>query len=637
MRHKINTAILFFAAVATAGAAVVRIDAVEEPVGGYTRVTGKVHFAVDPKVAANRMITDIDLGPRNAKGLVEFSADLYMLRPPKGNGTVFFEVSNRGRKGLLSTFNLGQGSFDPRTPEHFGDNFLLEQGFTLVWLAWQWDVPAEPGLMRFYAPAAKGVKGIVRADYVPDEKIQRFYVGDRTHVAYPVADPASLRMTVRDRADGARKEVPRSQWQLEEDRTHIYMESGFLPGKIYEVTYQSEDPALAGLGPAGIRDFIAHLKQKQGYKNAIAIGSSQSGRFLRKFIYDGFNADEQGQRVFDGVWAHVSGGGRGSFNHRFAQPSRDARPFFNFLYPTDIFPFTLQTQTDPETGLTDGLLIRAEKAGVVPKMFFTNSSYEYYGRAASLIHTTVDGKKDLPPPDNARMYLIAGAQHGPGQFPPRRNGTQNLANANDFRWTMRALLVAMNRWVTDGVTPPPSQVPTIARDNLVPLGAMQFPKIPGVALPTRMHKAFRTDYGPEFRSKGIVAVDPPKLGSAFPMFVPQVDIDGNETSGIRLPVIQVPLGSYAGWNLRDPKIGAGDELYSMVGSYIPFPRTKAERESKADPRKSIQERYSSRDEYLQKITEAARTLAKERYVLERDVPKIVEKSRAQWDYMMNGQ
>jgi hypothetical protein len=279
-------------------------------------------------------------------------------------------------------------------------------------------------------------------------------------------------------------------------------------------------------------------------------------------------------------------------------------------------------------------LIRAEKAGVVPKIFMTNSSYEYYGRAASLIHTTVDGKKDLPPSENARMYLIAGAQHGPGQFPPRREGVQNPANANDFRWAMRALLVAMHRWVTDGVEPPASQIPTIARDNLVPLGAVQFPKIPGVAFPTRMHTAFRTDYGPQFRSKGIVSIDPPKLGSAFPMFVPQVDPDGNETSGIRLPVIQVPLGTYTGWNLRDPKIGAADELYSMVGSYIAFPRTKDERESRADARKSVQERYVSRDEYLKRITEAARRLAKDRYVLEADIPKIVEKAGAQWDYTM---
>jgi len=628
MRNRILAGVLLWAA--TAPAAVVRVEAREEPAGPYTRITGQVHFAVDPALAANRIITDIALGPRNAQGLVEFSADLYMLRPAKHNRTILFEVSNRGRKGMLSTFNLAAGAYDPRTPEQFGDHFLLEQGFTLVWLGWQWDVPPEPGLMRFYAPVAKGVRGVVRADYVPDQKIQRFYVADRTHSPYPVADPGSLRMTVRDRADGPRQEIPRSQWRLEEDLIHIYMAAGFAPGRIYEVTYQGQDPALAGLGPAGIRDFISHLKEKEGFRHAIAIGSSQSGRFLRKFLYDGFNAGEQGRRVFDGVWAHVSGGGRGSFNHRFAQPSRDARPFFNFFYPTDLFPFSLQTQTDPETGLADGLLIRAEKAGVAPKIFFTNSSYEYYGRAASLIHTTVDGRKDLPPPPHARIYLIAGAQHGPGQFPPRRAGFQNPANANDFRWAMRALLVGLGRWVVEGLEPPPSQFPRISEDKLVSLGAVQFPKIPSVAFPSRLHRAYRVDYGPEFRSQGMVTVDPPKLGSAFPMFVPQVDPDGNETSGIRLPVIQAPLGTYTGWNLRDPKIGAPDELYSMVGSFVEFPQTKAARERSGDPRPSIEERYQGRQQYLEKVTAAARALAGQGYVLERDIPKMVEQAGRMW-------
>ena len=413
--------------------------------------------------------------------------------------------------------------------------------------------------MRFYAPAAKGVKGVVRSDYVPDEKINRFYVADRTHIAYPVADPASVRMTVRDRADGPRREIPPSQWRLEEDRTHIYMESGFEPGRIYEVTYTGQDPALAGLGPAGIRDYISYLKDKEGYQHAIAIGSSQSGRFLRKFLYDGFNASEQGTKVFDGIWAHVSGGGRGSFNHRFAQPSRDARPFFNFLYPTDIFPFTLQTQTDPETGLTDGLLIRAEKAGVVPRMFFSHSSYEYYGRAASLIHTTIDGKRDLPPPPNARIYFIAGAQHGPGQSPAatQRNAESGQrerlplgdastsgrdASLGDRRGRAAGLAVSADRRGQTG----PARRPAVSQD-------------PGSGVSDRMHKAYRVDYGPEFLGKGIIANEPPKVGNAFPMFVPQVNAeDGNETSGIRLPVIQAPLGTYIGMeSARSQDRGAG--------------------------------------------------------------------------------
>jgi hypothetical protein len=633
MRKVILSVVLLYGLAGWARAAVIRVDAREEPAGPYTRITGKVYFAVDPRLAANRIITDIDNGPRNDKGLVEFSADLYMLKPARHNGTILFEVSNRGRKALSSIFNT---RLDGEPSGGSEDNFLPEQGFTVVWLGWQWDVPPDPpGLMRFYAPAARGIKGVVRADYVPDEKIKRFYVADRTHIAYPVSDPASVRMTVRDRANGARREIPRSQWRLEEDRTHIFMESGFEPGRIYEVTYIGQDPALAGLGPAGIRDFISYLKQKEGYRHAIAIGSSQSGRFLRKFLYDGFNAGEQGQRVFDGIWANVSGGGRGGFNHRFAQPSRDARPFFNFLYPTDIFPFSLQPQTDPETGRTDGLLTRAEKASVIPKMFFTHSSYEYYGRVASLIHTTLDGKHDLPPPPDARIYFIAGAQHGWGQFPPRREGTQNPANVNDYRWVMRALLVAMHRWVTGAGEPPESRYPKIAENQLVLLAAVKFPRIAGVTFPARLHQAYRVDYGPEFLTKGIIANEPPKVGNPFPVLVPQVNPeDGNETSGIRLPVVEAPLGTFTGWNLRDPKIGAPDELFSMVGSYLQFPGTRAERQKIGDPRRSIEELYPNRNVYLEKITAAARNLARQGYVLGQDIPKIVENAAAQWDYTM---
>jgi hypothetical protein len=398
-----------------------------------------------------------------------------------------------------------------------------------------------------------------------------------------------------------------------------------------------------------VRDFISFLKygvpgggtlqlgdQRRHIRRAIGFGSSQSGRFLRTFLYYGFNQDEQNRRVFDGVWSHVAGGGRGSFNHRFAQPSRDAHPFLNCFYPTDIFPFTDLEQADPETDLREGILSRAEKAGVTPKIFYTNSSYEYWGRAASLIHSTVDGERDAPLAKDTRIYLFAGTQHGPGRFPPGRNRTRNLANPNNFRWPMRALLVALNRWVGDGVEPPASQFPTIAGDEFVPLSEVSFPKIAGMEFPRRLHKAYRVDYGPEFRTKGIVTIEPPKVGRAFPMLVPQVDADGNETSGIRLPEVQVPLATYTGWNLRDPKIGAQDELSNMIGSYIPFAQTKAERKKKGDPRRSIEERYKSRKDYLEKVEAAARRLVQDGYLLRRDVRKVVERSSAQWDHLVVG-
>ena len=295
---------------------------------------------------------------------------------------------------------------------------------------------------------------------------------------------------------GPRQTIPRAGWRIE-DRSRIVLASGFQPGRLYELIYTSEDPAIAGLGPAAVRDFVSFLKyggnadtllgdQSRHLKRAYGFGISQSGRFLRKFLYDGFNQDEKGRKVFDGVMAHVAGAGRGSFNHRFAQPSRDGHPFLNTLYPTDIFPFTDSEERDPETGLNDGILAHASTAATTPRIFYTNSSYEYYGRAASLIHTTPDAKQDAAVPPGTRIYFFAGGQHGPAAFPPPRNGTQDLSNPNPYTLSLRALLVAMNAWVRDGREPPPSQYPRIDEGQAVPLAQLSFPKIPGVVLPERL-------------------------------------------------------------------------------------------------------------------------------------------------------
>jgi hypothetical protein len=562
---------------------------------------------------------------------------------------VLYEVSNRGNKGMLAMYNRATGSLDPRKESDFGDGFLLNQGYTLLWLGWQWDPPLNQGRMHLYPPAAKGITGVVRAEFVPESRETSHSLADRDHQAYPAVNPddPALTLTVRDRVNGPRRPIERSQWRIE-DRTRVSMPSGFLPGKVYELVYTAENPVLVGLGPAAIRDMVSFLKYGAGnpdlplagesafIKRALGFGVSQSGRFLRTFLYYGFNQDEKKRKVFDGVMAHVAGAGRGSFNHRFAQASRDGHPFLNMLYPTDIFPYTDIEQTDPETGITDGLLSRVTRESVAPKIFYTNSSYEYYGRSASLIHTSIDGAKDAPLPADTRVYLFAGGQHGPGAFPPVKNrAQQNAANPNPYTWSMRALLTAMDKWVAEGKQPPPSQYPKVSADNLVAPGAVQFPKIPGVAFPTRIQKGYRADYGPEFRTKGIVTQEPPKVGGAFPTLVPQVDRDGNETAGIRMPEIQAPLATYTGWNFRSPEIGAPDELFSMVGSYLPFAKTRAEREKNADPRPSIEERYKDRAAYLQKVESAARQLARDGYLLEQDVPKLVERGGAEWDHAMS--
>jgi hypothetical protein len=297
-----------------------------------------------------------------------------------------------------------------------------------------------------------------------------------------------------------------------------------------------------------------------------------------------------------------------------------------------VFPFTDLEEADPATGAKGGLLLHAGKTEYWPKIFYTNSSYEYYGRDAALIHSTPDGKKDAPLPDSTRVYFFNGGQHGPAAFPPPHKDTQNSSNPNPYTWSMRAMLVEMNDWIKDGTAPPPSIYPKVSADQAVTLGAVQFPKIPGVAFPARTQRAWRVDYGPQFAA-GIVTQEPPKLGAAYATLVPQVDRDGNELGGIRMPEIQAPLATYTGWNLRAPEIGAPDEMYSMQGSWIPFARTRQEREQKGDPRLSIEERYRNREDYLKKFEAAAKSLAGLGYLLRDDVPQLVRRGAAEWDYL----
>ena len=642
VHHMYNTCMLRsalfpFLAASFLNAAVARVEVTERadlPIVNYERISGKVYFTIDPKLPANRIITDIDRAPRNAHGMVEFSADLFVLKPKdvaKGNGTTLLEISNRGGKGTLGMFDLASGR-DLRTPEDFGDPLLFEAGYTMVWVGWEFDVPDRPGLLRLYSPVIQGLTGLVRSEIVVERRATSASLGDRAQIPYAVAEPDSATLTLRDRVNSPRTTIPRDQWKFSEDGGHVEFPAGFEPGRIYEVVYKGKDPAVVGLGPAAVRDYISYMKQRGETKRAIGFGTSQSGRFLRTFLYYGFNADEQGRKVFDGVWAHVAGAGRGSFNHRFAQPSRDGHPLLNLFYPSDIFPFTDEPETDG--GVTDAILARATKDGVVPKIFYTNGSYEYWGRAASLIHITPDGKRDAPPAPNTRIYYLAGTQHGPNAQ-GARTITQNSPNPSDYRFAMRALLVAMNSWITDGAAPPESQIPHIAKDDLVTPGALAFPKIPGIGRPKDPYFAWHLDFGPDFRSKGIVTLEPPRVGKPFPILVPQVDVDGNETSGIRLPEQMVPLATYTGWNLRDPKIGSPEVIYNMVGSMIPFARTRAEREQSGDPRPSIEERYRTREAYLRAVEQAAKPLVRDRLLLERDVPKITEKAGARWDSLMN--
>jgi Alpha/beta hydrolase domain len=611
--------------------------------GPYEAIKGRVKFAVDPKLGPNRIITDIDLAPRNKAGLVEFEADLFVLKPrdpAKGNGTALLEISNRGGKGLLGTFDFARGALDLNSPDAFGDGFLLEQGYTLVWIGWECDIPAGPNLLHLFAPIAKQdgktITGLVVSEWTGDDRIETIGLGDRTQIGYAVADPDSSenKIYVRDTVEGPRTLVPRTEWTFVDaepdakgggistnSKNRVRLNGGFAPGRIYEVVYIAKDPVVAGLGPAAVRDFASFLKyggpetlpgdQHNYLKRSVAFGISQSGRFLRSFLYDGFNEDEKNRKVFDGVWAQVAGGGRGSFNERFAQPSRDGHPFLNVFYPVDLPPFD-----------EEGLLERSRRAHVEPKVFLTNGSYEYWSRAASLIHTTPDGKADAPPSPNTRIYYFSGSQHGSGSLPPRLAPAQNPSNINDYRYGLRALLVAMQNWLVAAAEPPPSQFPRISEHQLVSLSDWHFPAIPGVALPAHKREAYRLD----FTKKPVEAT------SGYPTLVPKVNADGNDLGGIAMPEVAAPLASYTGWNLRNAVIGGQTELFAMTGSWIPFAKNERERQATGDPRLSIAERYKSKALYLEKISAATADLIKRGYLLPEDAGSLHERAAKEWDY-----
>ena len=615
-------------------------------VGPYEKLVGKVEFALDPAAPANAAIVDLSLAPRNARGEVEFTADFYLLKPvdaSRGNGRMLYEVGNRGGKGLLHTFQKAKGSPDPTTAAEFGDGLLMTQGYALLWMGWQWDVPE--GMMRMDMPIASDhgqpITGLVRANFIPNTKSDTGPLADRGHRAYAVDNPLSPEnvMTVRDRPLDAPHQIPRDRWRFVSDSS-VSLEGGFELGRIYDVVYRARDPRVVGCGLAGTRDLISFLKTEQGDANplrgirvAYGWGVSQSGRFLRHFLYEGFNEDEQGSRVFDGVIDEVGGAGRGSFNHRFAQASRDAEQFFNIFYPVDMFPFTDGEETDPVTGQTDALLAKAEARHVSPKIFHILSNSEYFNRAGSLIHTDPAGQRDIEPPANTRIYAIASGPHFVGPWPPAPvGGTAAPLSVLDRTPIVRALLRDLDEWVTDGIAPPASRYPKISDGTLTTPQAAGWPTIPQVRLPPPMLITYRLDFGPNW-TRGVVGFEPPHVGKPYVGLIPAVDSDGNAIAGIRLPSIQVPIATYAGWNYRAPGMGAADQLLGEAGSMYPFAPTRSQR-SKGDSRVSIEERYTSRDQYLGKIALAGRQLIAERFLLAGDLADVIDQAAMQYDWAM---
>ncbi|MGH8063927.1 MAG: alpha/beta hydrolase domain-containing protein [Candidatus Entotheonellia bacterium] len=455
---------------------------------------------------------------------------------------------------------------------------------------------------------------------------------------------------MQDHEDAPPQTISRHQWsfaRVEGDRvvpdaTHIYLASGFLPGQVYRVVYTTAGAPVIGLGLLATRDTVSFLRYGAASEGnpcaghiqyAYSFGRSQSGRFLRHFLYLGLNEDEHDRTVFDGLIPLVAGGGRGEFNQRFGQPSNS-----NKYSVKNLFPFHDTTQTDPETGRTDGLLARLAARGQRPKIFFINTSAEYWGGHAALTHTDLDGKRDLAPSEAVRIYHFAGTQHGPGNLLLTDTGAaddsrgQHRPNSVDYRPLLCAALMNLDRWVTEGQTPPPSLHPRLDDGAAVPPAhtAATFQAMPGVQFPAHLGFIARLDFGAG-TDEGIATLLPPKVGRPYANLVSAVDEDGNELASIRLPEVSVPLATYTGWNVRHPDIGGPGQTLSLIGSTIPFPATQAERQASGDPRPSIEERYPSKEDYLRQVQQAAEALVAQGYLLAEDLATVTAQASQRYD------
>jgi hypothetical protein len=643
--------------------------------GAYEKLVGIARFAVDPNHPRNRDIIDLKLAPRNSEGKVEFEADVFILAPKelaKGNRAILYDVNNRGNKLALGMFNSAPGSNDPTTPAHAGNGFLFRRGYTVVWCGWIGELLPGNDRLLLRAPVAqeggKPVRGIVRYEMVTDEPAETLPLSRReNHGSYaPTAKgEAEGVLTWRQRETDARVVIPRGQWSLERrpvpttergvpgtlGQIRCRVAGGFRPGYIYELVCEAEGPIVQGLGFAATRDLISFLRHDDTGKNPLrlpsskpaiertfAFGVSQSGRFLRHLVYQNFNVDEQGQRVFDGIMTHVAGGGLGFFNHRFAQPTRHNAQHEEHLYPADIFPFTYGDSVDPFSKRTDGILRRTlkENPSAVPKIMHTQSAAEYWHRSGSLVHTDPLGERDVEIPASVRVYAFGGTQHGPAADPPPRGIGQNLANPGDYKPQLRALLDALDAWVKSDVSPPPSVYPRIDQGTLVGWRQSEtgFPALPGVRYPEVIQRPSVLDLGPDFLTKGVITIEPPKLGGHYVVKVPRSGPDGNDLGTLLPAAVAVPVATHTGWNLRRRDAGAEDMLVSLAGSYIPFPKTNADAKKTGDPRPSLEERYGSFAEYTRHLSARCDEMVRQRYLLKEDAERILaaaEKRRELFD------
>ena len=639
--------------------------------GAYERLVGRARYAVDPDAPAQAGIVDLDKAPRNRDGLVEFTADLCILKPAdpaRGNRRLFFDYGNRGNKRAVQYFCDAPACNEPQALEHAGNGYLFRRGYTVVWGAWQGDLLPGDGRMILTLPVASEgggpITGPVRTEFIVAQEGQTTlplsgWVSTRSHPTVS-RDPAKARLTRRRYPDDARIEIAPDAWRfarvetgvgldfqgaeqaIVDSDTHIYMPGGFEPGWIYELVYEARDPLVLGLGYVAVRDLVSFLKHEacdsEGRPNpvadgapvekAYAFGRSQTGRLIRDAIWRGFNADAAGRKVFDGVLAHVAGCGRMWMNHRFANVVVPAgQQYEDHDNAADSFPFSYAACTDHLTGRTDAICKRPETD---PLIFHSQSATEYWQRRGSLVHTDTEGN-DLEQPAGVRVYFWSSAPHvaDPNQGAPVRGVCRNLGNVVQTSMLFRALLDAMDRWASDGTEPPASRIPKRGDGTLVGMDEWRarFPAIPGVATPRGPSALPLYDFGPQAED-GVQSTLPPEIvaSDGYAVLVPAVDADGNDVAGVRVPMVAAPLATYTGWNLRGRGHGEG-AMHEFSGSTIPLPDTESVRAATGDPRRSIEQRYGDAARYVAAIVDAAERLVADGLMLEEDVARVEERAR----------
>ena len=638
-----------------------------EKAGPYERMAGRAKFAVDPAAPANAEVCDIEKAPLNSDGLVEFKSDIYIYRPvdpKKANNRIFYDYGNRGNQRAIQFFNDAPASNSPLSLTEAGNGYLFRRGYTFVCCAWQADLLPGDGRMLMDVPLAtdggQSLTGLVRSEFIAESTGNVTYplsgwINTRSHPTVSL-DTSRATLSRRRYPTSERQIIPHEEWQFARpvggmgldgvdmqsavvsSTTDIYLPSGFEPGWIYELVYTGTDPLILGLGHVAVRDFISFLKYEDtdfvgtanpvadiGIEKAYAWGRSQTGRIIRDFIYLGYNADAQGRKVFDGVLPHVSGGGLMWLNYRFANAVSPAGQEYEDHYNcADRFPFSYAETTDHLTGRKDAILKRPETD---PFVIHSQTATEYWQRRGSLVHTDTQGN-DLEPPEKVRIYLWSSSEHfaDPNLKKPKKGVCQNLCNVVRTSMLFRALLDALDAWVTEGTLPPKSQIPLRKDGTLVDIERWrrEFPAIPGLALPSGPAKLPLLDFGPDFES-GILSKEPPVVQNAegYVTLVPATDSDGNDLGGVRAPMVEVPLATYTGWNLRARGFGEGAK-YKFSGSTIPFPETSDERKATRDPRESIIQRYSTSEVYQESIRKAAELLVEKRLMLAEDIERCVD-------------